>query len=100
MTTLQEVLDALPSNPDVIAEFLVEQDCAGSRGDGACCPVANYLKGEGFVGVFVETGYVKGSIDGEEFFIPTPDAIASFVRQFDEDEEWPELDIDAEDVTE
>jgi hypothetical protein len=92
--TLEQALAQLPDDADEIAAYLIEQKCSGFRETGESCPVANYLTGQGFERVFVETGYVKAWADGDEHFIPTPEPVASFVRRFDEDDDWPELDAD------
>jgi len=86
--SLTEALAALPGTADDIAAMLIEADCQGSRRDGRCCPMANYLSRLGFE-AFVQPDYVQA--DGV-----TPDTsqeLREFVERFDEGE-WPELVVD------
>jgi len=96
---LEQALAGLPTTTEALAEFLIGQDCKGTREDGTCCPVANYLDKVGdFVDPFVDTSYIKVRADEDDEYgeiVDTPEHVRQFVLGFDQGE-WPELDADRE----
>lgn len=97
--SLEQALADLPDTAEGIAAYLIEKECRGTREDGTCCPLANYLgRISGFTGPFVDTSYVRAALDGDRWghMADTPEHIRQFVLGFDRGE-WPELDIDRAD---
>lgn len=96
--SLEQALAELPDTADGIAAFLIEQECRGTREDGRCCPLANYLTGTGeFINPFVDTSYVRADLDGDRWghMVDTPEHIRQFVLGFDQGQ-WPQLDIEVD----
>ena len=98
MTKIQGLLNALPDEPDVIAQVLELQGCYGRRRDPARCPVAHYLHRNGVTFPHVTTtkagawsaGYLFGEATLDEFQPLTP-ACQAFIEQFD-DGRYPRLE--------
>lgn len=90
--SLEQALAELPDTADGIAAYLTEQDCRGKRDDGTCCPLANYLRGIGFLAPHVDPDVAfEGVHDAATVRLPT--GARRFVARFDEGE-WPQLDIE------
>lgn len=80
-------LDALPTRPDVIAQFLTRRGIAGQRGSADCCPLHRYLMAN------LPTGYLL-YVDDHEIsmldprgrlllHIPLVGHVTTFLRRFD-----------------
>lgn len=88
MTTpkpISQLLSALGDTPEAVARTLEAKGIKGSRKNPHSCPIARYLRAEGWcVGVFQTIGYAKvpGSQgDMQSFPLPTP--VTAFIEQFD-----------------
>lgn len=94
MLSLAEALAALPDTADGIAAHLLARGIRGARQNAECCPIANYLTGEGFTRVYViET---EASAEEQWLCVDLPASVTEFIDRID-DGEWPELVSEPED---
>lgn len=82
---LQDAIDALGCTPDRIAANLLLDGCYGRRRNPFSCPVATYLKKQGFRATVTQFDISAGSD-----YIMTPSHVRQFIVKFDE-YEYPEL---------
>jgi hypothetical protein len=102
MTYLEDrvkaALEALPDDPDMIAEKLLAEGIRGVVDDGSSCPIANYLYAqvpellEGSDGSFsVGATATWDEEEGDDWHdVDTPEPVYKFINRFD-DELYPEL---------
>jgi hypothetical protein len=76
--TLKEALTSLANQPD-IAAYLTEEGLKGYRQSTCFCPVAQYLRREGFRNPEVTHGYAKA----ENQWVDMPIVIRDFITEFD-----------------
>lgn len=84
MLTLAEALAGLPDTADGIADRMRALGIKGKQLKSGCCPIANWLKTEGFTHASVgQTACLgrRGSATTED--VRSPRAVAEFVRRFD-----------------
>ena len=94
---LQGVLDRLGTRTSQVARRLRVRDIRGERGSDTACPLANYLKGQGYHPVSVcETRIVAIDKRGTRHRLATPPRLEAFVADFDlgltPELEWEESD--------
>jgi hypothetical protein len=86
--TLQEAIAALGSDADDIRSNLANWKIKGKKQNIGICPVAIYLKREGFPCAYVSQLGIYGSSITR---MNTPTHVAAFINRFD-DGEFPELE--------
>jgi hypothetical protein len=80
---LKRQLGALGGDGDAVARALRDLGIRGSLCDAHRCPVALYLEREGWGAVLVNTDWVEACQGETGVSVATPDAVAVFVRDFD-----------------
>lgn len=86
-TDVIDLLDALGDTAGKIAKTLAEKGIKGERGEPGCCPIYNYLTGEGIPVAKVGGRVIKLAPLGR---VSPPAAVVEFIRLFD-NAAWPEL---------
>jgi len=90
-----EALRALGSTDDEVATTLREKGIKGWRGYTDACPLAQFLRAEGFALVNV----TDTSFDVDDYHAALPEGARSFVASFD-GSLYPDLDMDEADEDE
>jgi hypothetical protein len=83
VTELKRLLDALGDDSAAVARSLQDRRIRGTLLEPHLCPVARYLQREGWETVSVNTDWIEACHNGIEVSVATPDAVASFVCDFD-----------------
>jgi hypothetical protein len=88
-------LQLLGGTSDSIAATLKEKGIKGKRGSSCNCPIANYLRKQGFVGVSVSRWEIDAAVgewgvDALTVTTHTSNPIHFFINRFD-DGNYPEL---------
>ena len=86
----QSLIEQLGDDPLVIAAKLEELGIRGRKSAGECCPLANYLRRQGFPSLMV--GNTEIYLD-EVVNCELPDAAEEFVELFD-DGNFPQLEAE------
>lgn len=89
MNNLAETIAGMGRTPTEIAQFLQNKHVTGQRRVGELCPVANYLRSEGFNEIFV-TAEGVAALGCDEIAFGPRSAVAKFVEGFDEGD-YPQL---------
>ncbi len=90
MKTITELLDELGETPDKVAAKLQELGIVGTPGCRASCPVAVYLKLNGFGLAEVASTWACTYQASNWICVDLPLAVRQFVRLMDMGK-WPEL---------
>ena len=87
---LRKKIESLGNSPVAIRSLLFNQRITGNKGQSRSCPIAMFLKKEGFICPSVSQIFI--AVGNDEFYadINTPEAVAQFLQRFDT-EEYPEL---------
>jgi hypothetical protein len=97
---LTELLASLGDTPDSVADHLRSLDIKGKSTSACLCPIANYIRSQGFGGVSVNHMTVVVNIAGSGIRPPievrTPRPVRAFIQRFDDGvyldlEELPEV---------
>ena len=89
------MFNELPEYPDDIAKYFELQGIKGVRGAISACPVAQYLRKNGFKNIEVSHSFCIGQTDDHnELKAMTPRHVAVFMHKFDEGK-YVSIDIDA-----
>lgn len=80
-------LKKLGTTPTKVASSLKKMHITGIKESLCSCPIANYLKKQEFLGVFVDSdaiGIKKDKFDSLHIWIEISTAVANFIEMFDE----------------
>ncbi len=80
MSQLKKLLDDLGKTPKQIAKKLLSLDCKGYKSNAYFCPIAQYLKSNGYRSIEVDIH----SIYGDTELVEASKSISNFIEQFDE----------------
>ena len=87
---LREKLIVLGRDAERIRSFLHQKNIKGKIKSGDCCPIANYLKSEGYVEPNCSDMRIIVSLQKERFYIYSPLEVSLFIHKFDLGQ-YPEL---------
>lgn len=91
---IRAALAKLGETADDMAESLREAGITGIREDGEACPLANYLRREGFDDLNVTRDHIEDAgtdCDPGRWQMPTPPTARTFIVRFDDVKDWPDL---------